>query len=59
MRGKTGGDLLGGIISVLFGAIIIMAVGAGALGLVWAMAAYSMLFGILFVALTFRLRKHR
>jgi uncharacterized membrane protein HdeD (DUF308 family) len=51
--------ILGGVISVLFGAIIFIAPGAGALGLVWAIAAYSIVFGILFVVLSFRLRKHR
>lgn len=51
--------ILGGVLSALFGAIIIVAPGAGALGLVWAIAAYSIVFGILFVALSLRLRKHR
>jgi uncharacterized membrane protein HdeD (DUF308 family) len=50
--------ILGGVLSVVFGAIIIVAPGAGALGLVWAIAAYSIVFGILFVALSLRLRKH-
>src|SRR5262245_52642180 len=51
--------ILGGALSVLFGAIIIIAPGAGALGLVWVIATYSIVFGILFVALALRLRKHR
>jgi uncharacterized membrane protein HdeD (DUF308 family) len=46
------------VVSVLFGAIILIAPGAGALGLVWAIAAYSIVFGIIFVALSLRLRKH-
>jgi uncharacterized membrane protein HdeD (DUF308 family) len=50
--------ILGGVLSVLFGGIILIAPGAGALGLVWAIAAYSIVFGILFVALSLRLRKH-
>jgi uncharacterized membrane protein HdeD (DUF308 family) len=50
--------ILGGVLSVLFGAIILIAPGAGALGLVWAIAAYSIVFGILFIALSLRLRKH-
>jgi uncharacterized membrane protein HdeD (DUF308 family) len=33
--------------------------GAGALGLIWAIAAYSIVFGITWVMLAFRLRKHR
>jgi len=50
--------ILGGVLSVIFGAIVLIAPGAGALGLVWAIAAYSIVFGILFVALSLRLRKH-
>jgi uncharacterized membrane protein HdeD (DUF308 family) len=51
--------ILAGLLSVLFGAIVVIAPGAGALGLVWAIAAYAIVFGILLVALAFRLRKHR
>jgi len=51
--------ILGGVLSVIFGAIILVAPGAGALGLVWAIAAYSIVFGIMFVALSLRLRKYR
>jgi uncharacterized membrane protein HdeD (DUF308 family) len=50
--------ILGGVLSVLFGAIILIAPGAGALGLVWAIAAYSIVFGITFIGLSLRLRKH-
>ena len=50
--------ILGGVLSVIFGAIILIAPGAGALGLVWAIAGYSIVFGILFIALSLRLRKH-
>jgi hypothetical protein len=32
--------------------------GAGALGLIWAIASYSIVFGILFIALALRLKKH-
>lgn len=51
--------ILSGIVSVLFGLIILMAPGAGALGLIWAIAAYSIVFGISFIALAFRLKNHR
>lgn len=51
--------ILGGVLSVIFGAIILIAPGAGALGLVWAIAGYSIVFGILLVALSLRLRNHR
>lgn len=51
--------ILSGVISVLFGLIVLVAPGAGALGLIWAIAAYSIVFGISFIALAFRLRSHR
>jgi uncharacterized membrane protein HdeD (DUF308 family) len=50
--------ILGGALSVLFGVVVLIAPGAGALGLIWAIAAYSILFGITFVALALRLRRH-
>ena len=50
--------ILGGALSVLFGLIVLIAPGAGALGLIWAIASYSIIFGILFIALALRLRKH-
>ena len=51
--------ILSGVVSVLFGLIVLIAPGAGAVGLVWAIAAYSIVFGISFVALAFRLKNHR
>jgi uncharacterized membrane protein HdeD (DUF308 family) len=50
--------ILGGIISVLFGVGMMLAPGAGALALVWVIGAYSVVMGVLFVALAFRLKKH-
>ena len=50
--------ILGGALSVLFGLIVLIAPGAGALGLIWAIASYSIVFGTLFIALALRLRKH-
>ena len=50
--------ILGGIISVLFGVGMMLAPGAGALALVWVISAYSVVMGVLFVALAFRLKKH-
>jgi len=44
---------------VLFGLIVLIAPGAGALGLIWAIAAYSIVFGISFIALSLRLKNHR
>ena len=51
--------VVSGIVSVLFGLVVLIAPGAGALGLVWAIAAYSVVFGISFIALSLRLRSHR
>lgn len=50
--------ILAGVISVLFGLMVLFAPGAGALGLIWAIAAYSIVFGVLMIGLSFRLRKH-
>jgi uncharacterized membrane protein HdeD (DUF308 family) len=50
--------IFSGLLSVLFGIVVLIAPGAGAVGLVWAIAAYSIVFGITFVALAFRLRGH-
>jgi uncharacterized membrane protein HdeD (DUF308 family) len=51
--------ILGGIISVIFGAIVLIAPGAGALALVWWIAIYAIVFGIVSVAFSLRVRKHR
>jgi uncharacterized membrane protein HdeD (DUF308 family) len=51
--------ILAGALSVIFGLIVLAAPGAGALGLIWAIGAYSIVFGALLVGLSFRLRQHR
>jgi uncharacterized membrane protein HdeD (DUF308 family) len=51
--------ILAGAVSVVFGIIVLAAPGAGALGLIWAIGAYSIAFGVLLVGLSLRLRKHR
>ena len=50
--------ILGGVISVLFGVAMMLAPGAGALALVWVIAIYSVVLGVTFIALAFRLKKH-
>jgi uncharacterized membrane protein HdeD (DUF308 family) len=45
-----------GILSVLFGLSVLLAPAAGALAIVWVLAAYAILAGILMVAFSFRLR---
>jgi uncharacterized membrane protein HdeD (DUF308 family) len=47
-----------GILSVLFGIVVIMAPGAGALALVWVIGSYAIVAGVLLVALSLRLRRH-
>jgi uncharacterized membrane protein HdeD (DUF308 family) len=50
--------ILAGALSVIFGLIVLIAPGAGALALVWIIGIYSLAFGILLVGLSLRLRKH-
>lgn len=48
---------LAGALSVLFGVILVVAPGAGALGLLWLIAAWAVLFGLLLIWVAFRVRK--
>lgn len=48
--------ILGGIASVVFGILLILFPGAGALSLIWLIAAYAIVFGVLLVGLSLRLR---
>ena len=48
-----------GVLSVLFGIYIIVFPGAGLVTLVWLIGVYAMIFGIILLALAFRLRSHR
>jgi uncharacterized membrane protein HdeD (DUF308 family) len=47
---------LGGVASIILGVILVAAPGVGALGLVWAIGVYALVFGITLIALGFRLR---
>jgi uncharacterized membrane protein HdeD (DUF308 family) len=49
--------LLGGAVSILFGALVIAAPGAGALALVWLISAYTILTGVLLFGLGLRMRR--
>ena len=50
--------ILSGVISVLFGVGVVAQPGAGALALVWLIATYAIIAGVLYVGLAFRLKKH-
>ncbi|TMI99811.1 MAG: HdeD family acid-resistance protein [Alphaproteobacteria bacterium] len=50
---------LSGAVSVLFGVIMLVAPGAGAVGLIWAIASFAIVFGILMVMAAFKLKKHQ
>jgi uncharacterized membrane protein HdeD (DUF308 family) len=48
--------IIGGVITVAFGALAIAFPGTGALSIIWLIGTYAILFGVLLVALGFRLR---
>lgn len=48
---------LAGALSVIFGLILVVAPGAGALGLLWLIAAWAVLFGLLLIWVAFKVRK--
>lgn len=50
---------IGGVVSIVFGALIAFAPGAGALAIVFWIGAYALVFGILLVGLGVRLRRRR
>lgn len=48
--------ILSGLLSVLFGALVLVRPGAGALALVWIIASYAIALGVLLVGFAFRMR---
>jgi uncharacterized membrane protein HdeD (DUF308 family) len=48
---------LGGVLSIAFGIVLVVAPAAGAIALVWVIGAYALLFGALMLALGIRLRR--
>jgi uncharacterized membrane protein HdeD (DUF308 family) len=50
--------ILGGIASIVFGILMVWFPLAGALALIWLIAAYAIVFGIIMIAFSFRLRSH-
>lgn len=49
--------ILSGALSVLFGGMMIANPGAGALAVLWMIAAFAIVFGVLLVAVAFKLKK--
>lgn len=49
---------LAGVVSILFGVLVLAFPGAGALALVWLIAFYAIVVGVLFIALGLRMRSH-
>ena len=49
---------LSGVLSVIFGVLMVLSPGAGALAVLWVIAAYSIVFGALLIFLGFRLKEH-
>jgi len=50
--------VLSGLLSVLFGAMVLARPGAGALALVWIIASYAIAVGVLLMGLALRVRRH-
>jgi len=50
-------SVAGGLLSILFGGLLIGLPQAGSITLVWIIGFYAVAFGVLFVLLAFRLRK--
>ena len=51
--------ILSGLLSAVFGIVVLAQPGTGALALVWLIAAYAVAFGILMIILSLRLKNHR
>jgi uncharacterized membrane protein HdeD (DUF308 family) len=51
--------ILAGILSIIFGVLLVVLPGPGALALIWLIGSYAIVFGILLLVLAFRLRSLR
>jgi uncharacterized membrane protein HdeD (DUF308 family) len=52
------GLIIGGVLSVLFGIVLLVAPGAGALAVVFLIGAYAIVFGLALLGVAWRLREH-
>jgi uncharacterized membrane protein HdeD (DUF308 family) len=50
--------ILSGVLSVAFGALMILSPGAGAMAVLWLIGAFSVAYGALLIVLSFKLKKH-
>lgn len=51
--------IIDGVLSVLFGALLFIMPGAGALALIWVIGFYALLYGVVMVGFGFSVRKYR
>jgi uncharacterized membrane protein HdeD (DUF308 family) len=51
--------ILSGVVSVLFGILLIAVPGPALIGFIWVIAAYAIVFGVLLIGFAFRLKKHQ
>jgi len=49
---------LSGLVSIMFGVLIVLRPGAGAMAVIWIIGAYSILFGVLVVMVALKLKGH-
>ena len=50
--------VLGGLASVVFGMLLFLKPAAGALAVIWIIGAYALVYGVILIALGFRVRSH-
>lgn len=50
---------LGGVLSILFGVLLILFPGTGILTVLWLVSAYAIAFGVIMIVLAFRLRNYQ
>ena len=48
--------IIGGLFSILVGAILIISPGAGAIAMIWVIGAYALVFGVVMILLSFRVK---